>query len=140
VTSARVPTLTAIPDKGSGSSGTFTFVSFGQGGDSNPKSLNILINDSVDGRHACWIYADDSTVTLASDDATIWTPVDWGTYGNSQCTISGTTVAHTTDSFIVTTQINFSSGFRGRKNFYLHTSNNEGGDTGYQPQGAWIVR
>ena len=139
VKSAPVPTFTVIPNAGSGSSQTFTFVAFGQGGNSNPKNLDILINDSVDGRHACWIYADDSTVTLASDDATIWTPVDWGTFGNSQCTISGTTTARTSDSFIVTTQITFSHGFRGTKNIYLHTANDEGGDTGYQPQGAWTV-
>lgn len=140
VTSARVPTFTAFPNSGSGSSHVFTFVAFGQGGNSNPKSLNILINDSVDGRHACWIYADDSVVTLASDDSTIWTPVDWGTFGNSQCTISGTTVARTSDSLIVTTQITFSLAFRGMKGIYLHTANDQGGDTGYLPQGAWTVQ
>ena len=140
VKSAPVPTFTIIPNAGSGASQTFTFVAFGQGGNSNPKSLDILINDSVDGRHACWIYADDSTVTLASDDATIWTPVDWGTFGNSQCTISGTTNARTSNSFIVATQITFSRGFRGTRNIYLHTANDEGGDTGYQPQGAWTVQ
>lgn len=140
VQSARIPTFMAIPNAGSGSSHTFTFVALGKGGNSNPKSLNILINDSVDGRHACWIYADDFTVTLASDDATIWTPVDWGTYGNSQCAISGTTVARTTGSFIITTQITFSLAFKGTKTIYLHTANDEGGDSGYQPQGAWTVQ
>ncbi|HVW11656.1 MAG TPA: hypothetical protein VHC90_23900 [Bryobacteraceae bacterium] len=140
VKAAPVPTFAVVPDAGSGSSRIFTFIAFGQGGDSNPKSLDILFNDSVDGRHACWIYADDSTVTLASDDATIWTPVDWGTFGNSQCSISGTTTTRTSDSFIVTTQISFSRGFSGTKNIYLHTANDEGGDTGYQPQGTWTVQ
>jgi hypothetical protein len=139
VMSARLPTLTAIPNSGSGSSQTFTFVASGQGLTSNPTSMDILFNSSVDGRHGCWIYADNSTVSLASDDATIWTPVAWTTFGNSQCTISGTTVTHTDDSLIVATRITFSHSFRGTKNIYLRSTNDEGGETGYQPQGTWTV-
>jgi len=134
-----VSTFAATPNAGSGSSQTFTFVAFGQGGRSNPESLNILFNSSVDGRHACWIYADASFVTLASDDGTIWTPVAWGTYGNSQCTISGTTVTYIGDRLIVATQITFSDSLRGTKSIYLRTTNNYGSDTGYQPEGTWII-
>jgi len=55
--------------------------------------FNLLFAPSLDGRGACWVFYDGTTLWLASDDASTWTSA--GTLGsittaqNSQCTVGG---------------------------------------------------
>jgi hypothetical protein len=139
VQAAPLPVLTSSPDSGSGTTQAFAFVAM-EPDSASITDMNILFNTTVDGSHACWIYAGQHGISLASDDGTLWLAVDSNhTMQNSQCTV---VVSPTTDpaaAASLNATITFSGSFSGTKNIFMHAANTEGGDTGYQLQGSWTV-
>jgi glycosyl hydrolase family 123 len=148
VTTSTVTTLGAAvsPASGSGSNPTFTITVSDPRGYAAVTGFNILFNTSVSGANACWMYFDPSSrqLTLASDDTSTWSAVSVnsaGTAQNSQCSIAGSGMALATagNNVVLTLPVSFKSGFAGAKTIFLRGLNNYGGDTGYQPAGAWTV-
>lgn len=151
------PPVAISPASGSGATQTFNITvinpqRFGQG-----LNLNFLINSTLDGSHACWLYyaANQAPLSglfsgplkLASDDGADWsrstsvsndssspTPIQ-----NSQCSVFGgptTVVANAADetaTFTVT--LTFSSSFAGPKNLYVRAQ----GATDYTLAGTFTA-
>jgi len=121
------PTLTASPSSGTYSSETFTFSYSNSAGVSG---VGVLINSSVNGQHACWMYFDGSTLSLAEDDGSTWS----GMLANSQCSLSSPTgIVNTGTDKAFTTTITFTSAFAGSRNIYML------GPSGYQTEGTITV-
>jgi hypothetical protein len=81
-----IPEVDASPISGSGPSYNLSFTASSPAGSPEPAGMTILINSSVDGRHACWLHFDGQT-TLASDDGLAWAQASNGQSQNSQCGI-----------------------------------------------------
>lgn len=140
VGSVAAPVLSMSPGSGSGSSGTFTFTATGQGGASNPAGENVLINTTLNGIGACWLYF-NGQLWLANDGATNWTVLGAGqsVLQNSQCTVSSFQDLSSGNSASFRVAIAFPASFGGNKNVYMHATNQAGANTGYQLEGTWNV-
>lgn len=137
---ADLPGLSASPATGSGASGTFSFLTQGRGGTTNPTFLDVLINSSVSGQGACWMYFANGELQLASDDGTAWQSFGSNpAIQNSQCTLSAVQTHQQTNIVQFDVTITFSASFAGSKNIYLYTADQEGHETGYQYKGIWNV-
>lgn len=139
VGSIAAPILSMSPTSGTGSGGMFTFTATGQGGASNAVGENVLINSSVNGTGACWMYF-NGQLWLADDKAANWTTAPAGqSLQNSQCTVSSLQDLSSGNvaSFRIT--IAFAAGFVGKKNIYLYAANQAGRSAGYQLEGNWTV-
>lgn len=111
--------------------------------------VNILVNNFLDGRRACYLaYARASNVLyLVNDNGDALLPgqslITSGTANNSQCTVSwsNTPISGNGNSLTLTLSITFSSGFAGYRVFYLAARDvNEGNNTGWQAMGSWAMR
>jgi len=107
--------------------------------------VNILINNVLDGRNACYLAYSRSAGVLylvADDGGTLSTGLALGGPGsvsNSQCSVAGAAsmVAGSRDTLTVTLNIVFTSGFGGNKVVYLAARDLEGGNSGWQALGVW---
>jgi hypothetical protein len=110
---------------------------------------NILINNFLDGRHACYVaFARTINVLYLVNDAgdallpgqSLSAP---GSVGNSQCTVSwanGAVVAANNDLALML-NISFSPAFGGARVFYVAARDrNEGNNTNWQSMGTWTVQ
>jgi hypothetical protein len=111
--------------------------------------MNILVNDFLDGRHACYLaYSRPSnTLYLENDNGDALLAgqplADGGSIGNSQCSVTwgpdATTIGGNT--LTLTLNIAFSSAFAGNRVFYLAARDvNEGNNTDWQSMGVWSVQ
>jgi hypothetical protein len=111
---------------------------------------NILINSSLNGQNACWLWIDGDTryVWLANDDASSWSGmVQDGPdeLQNSQCVVLGQGTKMTKNnggapgvgSFGL--NITLKPGFSGTKTIYGRVANKSGYDSGYVQAGTWIA-
>ncbi len=139
VGSAAGPVLTMSPTSGSGSGGTFTFTATGQGGTTNPAVENVLINSSVSGAGACWMFF-NGQLWLADDQGANWSTAPAGqSLQNSQCTVSSLQDLSSGNAASFQVTIAFSASFAGNKNVYMYAANQAGANTGYQMEGNWTV-
>jgi hypothetical protein len=139
VGSIVAPSVSMSPASGSGSGGTFTFTATGHGGASNATGEDVLINTSLNGTGACWMYF-NGQLWLANDSGTNWTSAGEGqSLQNSQCTVSSLQdlSSGNVEGFRIT--IAFAAGFAGKKNIYSYAANQVGANTGYQLVGNWTV-
>ena len=139
VGSVAAPVLSMSPTSGSGSGGMFTFTASGEGGASNAVGENVLINTSVSGSGACWMYF-NGQLWLADDQGANWMLAPAGqSLQNSQCTVSSLQDLSSGNvaSFRIT--IAFAAGFAGNKNIYLYAVNQAGVSGGYHLEGSWTV-
>lgn len=121
------PTLTASPSSGTYSSATFTFSYSNSAGVSG---VGVLINGSVNGQHACWMYFDGANLSLADDTGSTWN----GPLNNSQCSLTSPTgIINTGTNKSFTTTITFTAAFAGTRNIYML------GPSGYQTEGTITV-
>jgi hypothetical protein len=106
--------------------------------------LNVLINNFLDGRSACYLaYSRSAGVLyLVSDAGTALSPglVLNGTssISNSQCTVTsaGSSVSLTGNSLMLTLNLSFSPSFAGNKVIYLAARDVQGGNSGWQALGT----
>src|SRR5262249_55193688 len=112
--------------------------------------VNVLINNALDGRRACYIgYAVQSSTLFLVDDVghgggpfagtmAINSP---GGVSNSQCAIagSGSSVSANGNVLTITLNITFSAGFSGNKIVYLAARDTGSGNSGWQALGTWNV-
>jgi len=144
-TSPRVTGMT--PGRGSGGSGQVSFQFSDNKGWQNLGVVNMLLNNFLDGRYACYMaYARTINVLyLVNDAGNALLPGlvvnGTGTIGNSQCTITNSTVSGSGNVMTVTMGISFGAGFAGNRVFYLAARDvNELNNTGWQAMGSWTVQ
>ena len=126
VPGAAQTTTTAVagmnPARGSGTGGTFTFTFTDTNGANDLGVMNILVNDWLDGRHACYLaYArGNNTLYLMNDNGDALLPGKVlngsGSLGNSQCTVNGVGSSATPSGNTLTLTLNMSvrRGVRGQ--------------------------
>ncbi|MDP3000959.1 MAG: hypothetical protein Q8N47_25985 [Bryobacterales bacterium] len=146
-------TTTAVagmnPARGTGAGGTFAFTFTDTRGASDLGVMNILVNDWLDGRHACYLaYArGNNTLYLMNDNGDALLPGKVlngsGSLGNSQCTVNavGSSATPSGNTLTLTLNITFGAGFAGNRVFYLAARDvNELNNTGWQAMGSWTVQ
>ena len=133
---AQTLTITLTDSKGSGDFGV----------------VNVLINNAIDGRHACYLaYAAASNALYLVDDAgdgggPLAGGIVIGSSGsmqNSQCMVSGTgtTVTPTAGGLTLGLNVTFTSGFAGNRIVYVAGRDAAGGNnTDWQAAGTITVQ
>jgi hypothetical protein len=145
----NVPSAVSVsPAFGSASATTLTFTFSDTGGFQALTVLDILINSSLDGRHACYIafVPASSTVDLVDDAGDAGGPYSaitlpgTGTAQNSQCTITGagSSVSGTGNTLTLTLAMSFTASFAGNKVIYM-AAQDASANSGWQALGTWNV-
>ncbi len=136
-----------MPGSGNTASQVFTFTFSNPEGWQSLGVLNILINNFLDGRQACYLaYSQPMNVLyLVNDAGDALLPGrllnSAGSVGNSQCTVSwgSTPVAGSGNTLTLTLGISFSSSFAGNKVWYLGARDTLENNSGWQALGVWRV-
>jgi hypothetical protein len=153
-----VPGVTASPSadgvnpaRGSGASRTFTFTFADTKGYQGLGLVDILINNSLDGRQACYV----AFVPMGSNSGAVYLVDDAGNAGgpyqglllpgsgaasNSQCSIAGagSSVSGSGNTLTLTLAITFKAPFAGNRIVYLSAQDGTS-NSGWQAMGAWTV-
>jgi len=149
----------AVPAAGSTSPGfggaanqTFTFTFSDTGGYQNLSVVDVLINNALDGRHACYVAfvpsgATSGSVYLVDDAGDAGGPYQGlvlpgsGTVSNGQCTISGagSSVVGSGNTLTLTLAIAFSASFGGNQVVYTSAGDKSSANSGWQALGTWGV-
>ena len=138
------------PAGGSGLTQMFKFNFSSPGGYQSINLIDVLINNFLDGRKACYVAVvpagATATVYLVNDTgdaggpyATMTVP-GTSTVQNNQCTINGASlISATGNSLTVTLFITFKAAFAGNKIVYT-AAQTAAGNTGWQAAGSWNVQ
>ena len=142
-------TESASPGAGSTMNQTLTFTFSDPTGWQNLGVVNILINNFLDGRHACYIGfmasgASSGSLFLVDDGGGSYSGVVLpgnGSVQNSQCSVAGagSSVAGSGTTLTLNLAITFSASFAGNKIMYLAAQDNSGNNSGWQALGTWHV-
>ncbi|SPF39812.1 exported hypothetical protein [Candidatus Sulfopaludibacter sp. SbA4] len=135
------------PAGGSASSQTMTFTFSDPKGYTDLGVVNILINNFLDGRHACYLaYSQPMNVLylVADDGGTLSAGAVLtasGSTSNSQCTVSwgSAPVTGSGNNLTLTLTMAFSAGFAGNKVVYMAARDQATGNSGWQALGVWQV-
>jgi len=143
-----VPSAYSVtPGAGTGSNATLTFTFGDSGGYQNLTVVNVLINNSLDGRAACYLaYSQSAGVLYLVGDnggslSAGLTLGGAGSVSNSQCTVTaaGSSAVGSGNTLTLRLAITFTSGFAGDKAIYLATRDQQGGNSGWQALGTFSV-
>jgi len=146
----QLPAPTGVtPASGSTAAGSFVFTFTDPRGWQDLNVVDILVNNVLDGRSACYIAFVPSTgAVYLVDDAgdsggpyTGFTLPGSGTATNSQCTLtgSGSSFNGTGNNLTLTLAISFKTAFNGNRVIYAAARDNEGNNSGWQAVGTWNV-
>ncbi len=138
--------VSLAPVTSTGASQSYTFQFADTSGSADLTVLNVLINSSLDGRHACYLaYVQQSnTLFLVNDAGDPGGPFAGGlvlngsgNMNNSQCTISGagSSAVANGNTLTLTLNINFSSSFGGNKVIYMAARDTVNNNSGWQTMG-----
>lgn len=142
------PAVGAVtPASGAGRAQAFTFTFTDASGWQNLGVVNILINDYLDGRHACYLaYSRPLGVLyLVNDPGNALLPELYlGTatsVSNSQCTVYGvgSSAVGSGTTLTLTLNIAFGASFVGDRIVYMAARDVAGGNSGWQAKGSWRV-
>ena len=141
------PTIVSLsPDSGDGPTVTFQSVYSDPNGAGDLSELLLLVNTSVNGANACYVFyqPQGNHLYLSNDAGTGWltpalTPGVAGTASNSQCTLNAGTSSVTTagNQLTVNTALTFNSAFVGARNVYLYAAGSSGQNSGWVKEGTW---
>jgi hypothetical protein len=139
--------LGVVPAAGNGFGQPMTFTFSDPRGWADLNVVNILINDALDGRQACYLAFNPSlnVLYLVNDAGSALLPEltlnGAGGLGNSQCSVKGAGSAVTSNGTDLNLNLNlsFSASFAGNKVLYLAARDLEGNNSGWQPLGTWEV-
>jgi len=139
--------VSASPASGSGSSQVMIFTFNDASGWQDLDVVNILINNVLDGRNACYLAYSRSAGVLylvGDNGGTLSTGLVLGGSGsvsNSQCIVAGAASAASGSGNTLTVTLNliFAAGFGGNKVVYLAARDLAGGNSGWQALGVWQV-
>jgi hypothetical protein len=126
---------------------TYTFTFSDTAGYQAINVANVLINNFIDGRHACYlaIVPSSSAVYLVDDAGDAGGPFAGGltlpgssTIQNSQCTISGagSSISGSGNNLTVTLVVSFNSAFAGNRIIYMAAREAAGANSGWQAMGT----
>jgi len=125
---------------------SFTFQYSHSSGAQNLSVLNVLINNFLDGRHACYLayVVASSTLILVDDGGDAGGPyagsVALGSPGttiqNSQCGVNLVSAVGTGNAFSLGLNITFGAAFGGNKIQYM-AARDATNNTGWQAMGVW---
>jgi hypothetical protein len=145
----QFPAIVSLaPNTGGGSGFSFLITYQDSAAATNSTAAQLLINDALDGRHACYVGYDraNNRLYLVNDAGNALLPPvvpnsSTGTTENSQCRINGyyTFVRATGIDLALTVNISFKSGFSGRKILYGGVQTVSGGNSGWHAVGVWNV-
>jgi len=153
ITPASAPSVpsqvSSSPSSGSGNSSTFTFTFADTGGFQNLHVVDILINNALDGRRACYIAfvpssASTGSLFLVDDAGDSGGPYQGatipgnGSAGNSQCTVTPVSVQGTGNNLTLTLNISFSAAFAGNRIIYMSAGENIA-NSGWQALVTWNI-
>jgi len=135
------------PASGSGSGQTMSFTFNDPRGWQDLDVVNVLINNFLDGRSACYLAYSRSAGVLylvADNGGTLsqgLTPGGAGSVSNSQCTVAGagSSASGNGNTLTLTLNLSFNAAFAGNKIVYLAARDLEGGNSGWQALGVWQV-
>lgn len=136
------------PQRGSGSGPQlFTFQFYDADGYQDINVLNILVNDWLDGRQACYLaYVRPlNGVYLVNDAGNALLPFlplgSVGTVENSQCVVyaTGSSVSASGNYLTLTLNLGFKGGFGGNRVFYVAARDVAEHNSGWQAMGTWTV-
>ncbi len=139
------PTVTSLsPVVSSGASQAFTFQLSDPDGYQDLGVINVLINNVLDGRQACYIaYSRPLNVVYLVNDAgdALLAPLllnGSGSVNNSQCTITGagSSAAGNSNTLTLILNISFSAGFGGNKVVYVAARDSVEHNSGWQTMGT----
>lgn len=146
---ASPPQVTSVtPVSGAGASQTFSFVLSDPNGNEDINSANLILNTSIDGSNACFLYyARASNIILLATDSGLGfvggvTPGEPKVVQNSQCQLSGsaTSAIASGNKITLTVGLVFTSAFAGAKSWFVYVADNGGLTTaGYQALGSWTA-
>jgi len=138
-----------VPASGAGSSVSFTITFTDTNGVQDLGILNVLVNNSLDGRQACYLaYSVPLNVLyLVNDTGTGLlpgiVPGGSGTANNSQCGVNAaaSSVSASGNTVVLTLALSFAPGFDGNKVIYLAArSVGDVATSGWQALGSWTVQ
>ena len=137
-----------FPSVASGTTQSFTFNFSDTAGAASLSVVNILVNNSLDGRAACYIAysVPTSTVYLVSDagngtySGTLTLPGS-ASLSNSQCTIqaAGSSALLSGNTLALTLSITFNPNFAGNRVIYLAARDAGVNNTGWKTMGVYGV-
>ncbi len=135
------------PSSGSGTYQLFSFAYQVTGGFQNLTWAQVLINATVNGAQACYVYFDraSSQVWLHTDAGNaVVGPVRLGSSGvleNSQCVLYGATssVSGSGSTLTLNLGLGFKPAFKGSWRVYTITRENSGTVSPWREVGSWIV-
>jgi hypothetical protein len=137
------------PARGAGASGKFSVTFADTKGWQDLGVVNVLVNDWLDGSHACYLaYARPTNTLYLVNDAgsALLGPMPMtgsGTLSNSQCTVNGagSSATGSGNTLTLTLDIAFGAGFTGNRLFYLAARDAaESNNTGWRASGSWQVQ
>jgi len=139
--------VSVSPNSGNTPSSSFTFTFSSAQGYQNLNVQNVLINNFLDGRHACYLaYSQPRNIMYLVDDLTGsllgGLPMNaTGSISNSQCTVSWTATAVNAsgNNLALTVNIAFTAGFSGNKVIYMASADQAGNNSDWQALGTWFV-
>jgi len=134
------------PAAGNGPS-PFTFTFSDPNGYQSLGVVNVLINNVLDGRHACYLaYSQPLNVLyLVGDDGGTLSAgselTSSGSTGDSQCTVSwgSAPVTASGNTLTLTLTVSFSAGFAGNKVTYMAAGDVFQDNSGWRALGVWQV-
>ena len=134
------------PRSGTGKEQLFTLVYTGDITHNRLSTVRLLVNSTLDGRNACYVYFDVRSTTLhlvndsgiESRHAAPGQPV---TLANSQCELdaSRSSVQSLSGPSTLRLSLTFFSAFGGRKNLYTLVEQQNGGSPRFERTGDWTV-
>jgi hypothetical protein len=150
VANAILAPTSAAPGTGSGSAQVFNFTFADPKGWQDLGVVNVLLNNVLDGRHACYLAYSVSanTLYLVDDSGDAGGPFAGGgllntpgTIQNSQCTVNwgNAPVSGNGNDLMLTLNLSFTAGFAGNKVTYMAARDVGQNNSGWQGLGVWQV-
>ncbi|MEZ5402619.1 MAG: BACON domain-containing carbohydrate-binding protein [Bryobacteraceae bacterium] len=148
---ASFPSVGAMtPASGNTAAGTFSFTFSDPDGAADLNVINLLVNDFIDGRNACYIafVRSSGQLFLVNDAGDAGGPFAGGitipgsgSVSNSQCTINaaGSSVTQSGNTLTLNLAMSFTGGFGGNRIFYLAARDMAEHNTGWHAKGVWNV-
>ena len=139
------------PASGSGQNQTLTFQFHDATGAANLSVVNVLINDSLDGRNACYLaYSASSNTLFLVDDAgdgggpfagSMGLTGSSGSIENSQCRINnfGSSAVSSGTTLVLTLNMTFKAIFAGNGIVHVAQRDQAGFTIGWERLGVWQV-
>jgi hypothetical protein len=143
---ATAPTADLVtPNAGAGTSGSFIFKYSSANGNGYLRYVHALINGTLNGNGACWVYYSAATngLFLLNDTQSTstgpLTPGSNGTLQNSQCTLNGagSSVTGAGNTLAMTLALTFKPSFSGTQTAFGQAFDNASLTSGWQALGMW---